>query len=245
MVNIVTEKTVGIIGGMGPEATVDLMNRVILATPAQDDADHIRMIVDNNPKVPSRIKALIEKTGESPAPCMAEMAKGLQAYGADFLVIPCNTAHHYYQHVANAVEIPVLNMIELTTNHICNTQHGIKNVGVLASTAVQNIRLYNNYFDHNNVNTLFPSQNAQSDLMSLIRKVKAGQHDEEVIGYFKKAAEDLKAQGAECLIIACTELSVLASTLQNDLPIYDASQVLAEEIVYRAQQASDSLSDQK
>ncbi|MCF8039781.1 MAG: aspartate racemase, partial [Desulfohalobiaceae bacterium] len=67
------EKIVGIIGGMGPEATVDLMSRVLKATPAADDIDHIRLVVDNNPKVPSRIKALLENTGESPAPCLQDM----------------------------------------------------------------------------------------------------------------------------------------------------------------------------
>src|ERR1700723_4357749 len=88
-------RIVGIIGGMGPEATVDLMRRVIAATPARDDADHIHLLVDNNPKVPSRIAALIDGTGCDPAPALCEMAKGLEAQGADFLVIPCNTAHYY------------------------------------------------------------------------------------------------------------------------------------------------------
>ena len=111
------DKTVGILGGMGPEATVDLMQRVIDATPAIDDVDHIRMLVDNNPKVPSRIKALIDVTGKSPAPCMIDMARGLEKQGADFLVIPCNTAHHYYSDVAAAVDIPVINLIELTADY--------------------------------------------------------------------------------------------------------------------------------
>ena len=72
------EKVVGVIGGMGPAATVDLMRRVIEATPAADDVDHIRMLVDNNPKIPSRIAALIDGTGESPVPCLIEMAQGLE-----------------------------------------------------------------------------------------------------------------------------------------------------------------------
>ena len=78
------EKVVGIIGGMGPDATVDFMQRIIKLTPAYDDCDHIRMLVDNNPKVPSRIKAIIEKTGQNPTPTMIEMARGLEKQGADF-----------------------------------------------------------------------------------------------------------------------------------------------------------------
>ncbi|RLB91348.1 MAG: aspartate racemase RacD, partial [Deltaproteobacteria bacterium] len=87
-----SEKIVGILGGMGPEATVDLMQRIISLTPALDDIDHIRCIVDNNPKVPSRIKAIIEGDGEDPGPCMADMGRRLESWGADFLVIACNTA---------------------------------------------------------------------------------------------------------------------------------------------------------
>ncbi len=112
------QPVVGVVGGMGPEATVELMRRVIRATPARDDADHIHMIVDNNPKVPSRIKALIEGTGEDPGPTLAAMARGLEAAGADFLVIPCNTAHHYLPVIRTAVSIPVLDMIALTLDRL-------------------------------------------------------------------------------------------------------------------------------
>ncbi|MGY9013879.1 MAG: aspartate/glutamate racemase family protein, partial [Rhodospirillales bacterium] len=94
------EKTVGVIGGMGPEATVELMSRIIAKTPANDDVDHIHMIVDNDPKIPSRIKALLEGTGEDPGPYIANMARKLQTAGADFLVMPCNTAHLYRDVIA-------------------------------------------------------------------------------------------------------------------------------------------------
>ena len=112
------EKIVGILGGMGPDATVDLMQRIIRLTPALDDADHIRCIVDNNPKVPSRIKAIIEGGGEDPGPCMADMGRRLASWGADFLVIACNTAHYYHGAVQQAVDIPVINLIDLVTNHV-------------------------------------------------------------------------------------------------------------------------------
>ena len=85
-------KVAGILGGMGPEATIDLMKRVFRATPAQDDRDHVHLLVDNNPQVPSRIQALLEKTGESPGPCLCDMARKLESWGADFLAMPCNTA---------------------------------------------------------------------------------------------------------------------------------------------------------
>ncbi|MCP3870715.1 MAG: amino acid racemase [Gammaproteobacteria bacterium] len=224
-------KTVGILGGMGPEATVDLMQRVINATPAEDDVDHIRMLVDNNPKVPSRIKALIDGTGVSPAPCLIEMAHGLEKQGADFLVIPCNTAHHYYSEVAAAVEIPILNLIELTSNHCKQMQPNLKRAGLMASSALQQIHLYESWFEKQNVQVLYPQQPDQQVVMDLIRAIKAKRQTREQILAYNRIAVDLQTQGVECLVVACTELSVIGDRLRTSLPVYDASELLAQAIV--------------
>jgi aspartate racemase len=225
------EKSVGVIGGMGPEATVDLMRRVIEATPAADDIDHIHMLVDNNPKVPSRIKALIEGTGESPAPFMARMAQGLELAGVDFLVIPCNTAHKYYEDVVAAVKIPVVSILDVTVAYVRLQQPGIKKVGLLASTAVGNIRLYHDEFEPLDIETMFPAGEHQVNVMTLIRQVKSKSYTERSLASYNAAAADLKDRGAECLVLACTELSVIADSLITDLPVYDTSQLLAEHIV--------------
>ena len=140
------EKIVGILGGMGPEATVDLMQRIIRLTPALDDADHIRCIVDNNPKVPSRIKAIIEGDGEDPGPCMADMGRRLESWGADFLVIACNTAHYYYDAVQQAVTIPVINLIDLVAGHVSGNYPKLRRIGMLASPAVAMTGLYTRRF---------------------------------------------------------------------------------------------------
>src|SRR5215470_9877384 len=134
------EKVAGIIGGMGPEATVDFMRRVIAKTPARDDKDHLRMLVDNNPKIPSRIAALIEGTGEDPTPVLCAMARGLQAQGADFLVMPCNTAHYYLPAIARGVTIPVLDMVALSIAALAAVKP--QRVGVLASPAVRLVGVY-------------------------------------------------------------------------------------------------------
>ncbi|QCY09532.1 amino acid racemase [Pseudomonas sp. MPC6] len=229
------EKIVGIIGGMGPEATVDLMRRVIEATPAEDDADHIRMLIDNNPKIPSRIKALIEGTGESPAPCMSQMAKELQRQGADFLVIPCNTAHHYYGEVAASVSIPVINLIELTAKTVQIRKPGIRKIGLLASSALQKIELYEPWFSSLNIEVLYPDADSQAAVMQLIRDVKARRCTSLQIDAYNAAAKNLEAQGAECLVVACTELSVINNQLISTLSIYDAADILAAEIVRLAE----------
>jgi len=239
----VIEKTVGIIGGMGPAATVDLQRRIVEVTPAIDDADHIRVLVDNNPKVPSRIAALIDGDGESPVPCMISMAQGLIVAGAELLAIPCNTAHYYFDEVAGAVDAPIINLIEICRGHFLNLDSRPKMIGLLASTAVQRVDLYGPSFAEEGLQTLFPMDDQQAKLMQLIRSVKAGDKNPDLHAAFSAAANNLVDQGAQALLIACTELSVLAdkgvgqgpnpSQAQN-VPMFDAAQLLAEKIVSSA-----------
>ena len=230
-----TERVVGVLGGMGPEATLDLMSRVIRATPANDDSDHIRLLIDNNPKVPSRIKAIVEGTGESPVDCLMAMLRNLQRIGADFLVMPCNTAHYYYRPIAAAVDIPMVNMIALVAETAIKRVPDLKKVGVLASTAVVQTRLYDEYFENHGVSADFPRKKPlQTAILRLIRRVKARLVDDSDIAALNDAAANLSNAGCQCLIIACTELSVVADRLQTDVPVLDAAQVLAEHIVEQA-----------
>ena len=223
------EKVVGILGGMGPDATVDLMQRIIRLTPAEDDIDHIRCIVDNNPKVPSRIKAIIEGTGVNPGPCMAEMGQRLQTWGADFLAIACNTAHAYYDYVQEAVDIPVIHLIDLVVDQVRQRFPDVRRIGFLASTAVQITGLYVKRFDQYGIDAVYPEPTHQDLLFKLIREIKAGNTGPDVIHRYGMVCENLLDQGAEAAIIACTELSVL----HGDLPLVtiDSAEILAQEIV--------------
>lgn len=225
------EKIVGIIGGMGPEATVDLMSRIIRNTPALDDIDHIRCIVDNNPKVPSRIKALLEGEGENPGPVMAEMARGLENWGADFLCIPCNTAHNYYDYVKSAVSIPVLNIIELTTQAAINHVQHDRRIGIMASPAVRLTKLYDNAFDAYQVTTVYPDEDSEAVLFKLIKRIKAGHTGKTEKDILARVADNLIAQSVNAIIIACTELGIIANNMDFAIPVIDASEVLAKHIV--------------
>jgi len=218
---------VGILGGMGPQATVDLMRRVVAATPADDDADHIHLIVDNNPKVPSRIRALIDETGESPLPTLQAMARRLAAAGAGLLAMPCNTAHYYLPGIREAVNIPVLDMIALTVERL--RAMGVKRVGLLASSAVPKLGLYERALAEHGIAMAVPA--GQDGLMGVIRAVKRGDQGESVRGAFRDIAGQLRGEGVDCLVIACTELSVLVDSLDRDMPVLDAMDVLVAEIV--------------
>jgi aspartate racemase len=219
---------------MGPEATVDLMRRVIALTPAADDQDHVRMLVDNNPRVPSRIAALIHGTGPSPLPVLIDMARGLEAMGADFLVMPCNTAHHYHAQIAAAVSIPFLNLMELVVEHLRQHYPTARRVGLLASSALARIRLYEPWLEAAGVELLYPPDDAQAALMTLIGDVKAGRAQDTGTEAFLRCAATLEQAGADVLLIACTELSVIAAALEGRGAVLDAADVLARAVVARA-----------
>ena len=223
------EKIVGILGGMGPQATVDLMQRIIRLTKASDDIDHIRCIVDNNPKIPSRIKAIIEKNGEDPGPCMADMARRLETWGADFLAIACNTAHYYYEIVRRAVDIPVINMIDSVLDHLKQTQPDSSEIGVLASPAIRITRLYEKKFNRVDIKIVYPDHKYQEVLFHVIRQVKAGNIGSSVLGSYTDVCHHLKNKKIFAAIIACTELSALNA--KTSLKTIDAADILAKKII--------------
>lgn len=195
------------------------------------DADHIRMIVDNNQKIPSRIKALIEKIGESPDPAMVAIARSLEAYGVDFIVIPCNTAHHYYNDVAQAVTVPVVNMLDLVVQHVRLKHPQIRNVGILASTAVIGLKMYDRLFSYHGIKLMAPHTAVQQNVMDSIRQIKPGIKDQGIVNAMNRAIQHLADGGDECIIIACTELSVISMLLHSKTDTYDAAHLLAERIV--------------
>jgi len=224
--------TVGVLGGMGPLGTLDFLKRLITLTPAQDDVDHIRTIVDNNPKVPSRIEYFINKRGENPGPTIADMAKGLEAQRADFLVMPCNTAHLLCNEIESAVSIPLINMIEVTANRL--KSHRFKAAGILASTAVHQTKLYEIALAERQITTVLPCEFDQNCLMNIIASIKAGDTTYEIQNNLLGIITKLQDSGADCLIIACTELSAINSSFKSDIPIIDAAQCLAEKTVQLA-----------
>lgn len=235
------EKIVGIIGGMGPEATVDFMHRLIAATPARDDKDHLHVLADNNPKIPSRIAALIEGTGEDPTPVLCRMAQGLESQGADFLVIPCNTAHHYLPAIARSVRIPVLDMVELSVKKLLAAGTGLRRIGMLASPAVRLVGLYSERMEGAGLQALYPRAAEEDALLAVIKAVKAGQFSDRHRKDYAKIAKSLGEAGAEAFLIACTELSVIGPPDGVTAPVIDTLDVLVQATIATARSESSSL----
>ena len=208
-------KPVGILGGMGPEATILLMQKVLGAIEAADDAGHVPLIVHQNPQVPSRIAALIDGDGEDPAPVLHGMAEGLKAAGAQALAMPCNTAHHYAGSVSDT-GLPFLNMIEATSARLSGR------VGMLASPAVRKVGVFDAAFAARGIAPVWAEEDA---LLALIQAVKAGGGEASEL---RRIAECF--EGVDHLLVACTELSLMTDVLDG-LPWLDSLDVLTDEIV--------------
>jgi aspartate racemase len=219
------QRIVGIIGGMGPEATVDLMRRAIAKTPARGDADHIHMIVESNPKIPSRIAHLIEGTGPDPTPELIRVAANLERAGASVLAIPCKTAHVYANSIRGAVSIPLLDMVKLTTARIAASGR-VTRVGLLASTAVHKTALYANAFSAHGIMTALPTR--QDEVMALIEGVKRGDNGAPAKALIGEIAQDMAAR-SDLLLVACSELSVIANGITAGFE--DSMDVLVQAIV--------------
>lgn len=219
-------KTVGILGGMGPEATILLMQKVLAAVPAGDDSDHIPLIVHQNPQVPSRIKALIEGIGEDPGPVLARMARDLHAAGAEALAMPCNTAHHYAPAVASATPLPFLDMLELTGAALA--AQGAQRIGMLASPATRLAGVFAAPFAAHGLTPVFLSDD--SGILAIIRAVKAGEALATLKPRLAQEAEALLAEGADHLLVACTELSLMTDALPRSAPQTDSLDCLTQAI---------------
>ncbi len=218
------KKTIGILGGMGPLATADLFRKLTLHTDAASDQEHPRVVIDSNTDIPDRTAALL-RGGADPTPELTKSARRLAAMGADVLMMPCNTAHAFYDAVAAAAGVPVLHMIALTRDALC--ARGVKAAGLLATDGTVATGVYQKTFDGSGVALLTPPGDDQAAVMDVIYNgVKAGDlaHD---VSAFRRACEGLLARGAETLILGCTELPPAFELYRLDYPHIDPTLELA------------------
>ena len=217
----------GILGGMGPEATAEVFRRIIRATPVERDQDHIRVIIDSNPKIPDRTLAIIGG-GSSPLPEMTKTARNLERSGADFIILPCNTAHYFYEELKKSVGIPILNMIELTGQEISERFPNVKRVGLIGTSGTLRAGIYDRALEKHRIEIIYPPEKIQVKIMEAIyKKIKTGLIPEgkKIIS---KVATNLIDEGAELIICGCTEVSLVLKDEEIPIPIVDPLQILAE-----------------
>lgn len=227
------EKIVGIMGGMGPEATIDLFARIVEETHAKSDTDHLRIIIDNNPKMPSRQDAIMKGT-ESPVPAMIATAENLKRAGADFVIIGANTAHYFYDEVAAGTDIPFLHIIDEAVKETMKQVPGIKKVGVLATTAAMKTRLYQKCCTKFDIDVVEVPDEVQDKIHKSIFDFKYNGATDEVVGLMLEGVEYLRANGAEAFIMGCTEIPVILKGKQFDLPLIDPNDTIAKVAVATA-----------
>jgi aspartate racemase len=215
-------KTLGVLGGMGPAATLDFLAKLQAATPAARDQDHIRVLVDINPQVPDR-----NGEDDTPGPVLATMAVGLRDAGADVLAIACNTAHAYADAVRDASGLPLVDMIGIACE--AARRAGATRVGVLATGLA--LGLYAERLTGMGLEPVALSKAKQEWFMSLLYRIKGGDLGEEVQDEMAAVARSLAEAGAEAVIAGCTEAPLVLSAAELDVPLIDAGQTLAERCV--------------
>jgi len=222
-------KRIGLMGGMGPEATAYFMRRVIALTAADDDVDHVPFYVDMNPQVPSRLAALIDNDGANPGPVLAQMARGLTAQGAKALVMPCNTAHHYADYITDAVATPLLNMLNLSANVLAEKFGEGASIGMLSSPATDTYKIFQSAFDKLGLTAVYPKD--ADHVLSLIRKIKADGPSADIAQALSELAHELENIGVKALLIGCSEFSIIGNDIKTSLPLYDTVDIAAREVI--------------
>ena len=220
-------RTVGVLGGLGPAATVDFLDKLVRATPAGRDQDHVRLLVDINPAVPCR-NAAVAGRGPSPGPALAEMAKGLERAGADFLVMVCNAAHAFEGEIRAAAALPFVSIVEETVGEALRRRPGLRTAGVMASSGCLDAGLYHRAFARHGVAVMAPEAAARAEFMALLERIKAGRIDPEVRAGMQRLAAGLLNDGAEVLVAGCTEIPLVLQAGDLPAPLLSSTDVLVE-----------------
>lgn len=222
--------TVGVLGGMGPAATIDFMSRVLALTHADRDQDHLHLIVDQNPGVPNRQQA-IRREGPDAGPALAAMARRLERAGADFLVMPCNSAHAFVADIRSAVTIPFVSIVDACVDDISRHVSPRGPVGVLATDGLLQAGIYQGSLRDAGFDVLLPSAREQERLMHLIHRIKAGERNRELAGEMEGLAERLVSQRAGCILAACTEIPLVLGADALTVAMVSSTEVLATRTV--------------
>ncbi|MGF1869601.1 aspartate/glutamate racemase family protein [Photobacterium indicum] len=226
-------RKLGILGGMGPLATVEFMQKIISRTPAHNDQQHIPMLVSNNPQIPDRTAYLISN-GEDPYPALKQGMEQLQQAGAECIVMPCNTAHYWYTRLSNSCNVHTISIIDSVVDEAKHRRY--RTVGLLATTATMMAGMYQTKLAQQQINAIETTDSEQQAIMNGIYAVKAGnvEHGKQLM---QPIFEAMLNRGAEAVIFGCTEIPVALAeqTLSQPQHCLDSLDILAEQCVHWAQ----------
>lgn len=224
------DKLVGVIGGMGPDATVDFMSRVLAATPAGKDQDHIRMVVENNPKIPSRQLAMVGG-GESPGREIAAVAARLATIGADFVVMPCNLAHAWQSEIIAAIRIPFVSIVDVSVAAALECSGNDSAVGLMTTPGCFSAQLYQRALTDSGLAVVTQRPGELTDTMRFVERIKSGDRSDDVADGLRELGRKLIARGADVLIAACTEFPLVLNESMFEIAFVSSTDALARKTV--------------
>lgn len=217
-------------GGMGPDATVDFMAKVIALTDSGRDQDHVHMLVDHDPTVPNR-QVAIESGVDDVSPRLTEMARRLESAGAEFLVMVCNTAHVFLDGVRQATSIPIVSIIDESVNEIDRVCPAAEKVGVMATDGCIATNIYQDAITASGRSALVPDAANMRKLMDLINAIKSGDQGDGVRDGMESVARAMVEAGADVLIAGCTEIPIVFEGDDFDVSVIASTNVLAQRTV--------------
>jgi aspartate racemase len=227
-------RTIGILGGMGPESTAALYLKIVRLTPIPREQDHLRIIIDSNPTIPDRTEALRRGSTEAAIRALTETARNVERAGAQLIGIPCNTAHAFLAELRASVSVPIVDMVAEAVRRAHDTFGANAAVGLLTTDGVHITRLYHDALARSGLTAVTPDAEAQSTVMRVIGEVKRNGVVERHRGLLAGPIRELGLRGATALIAGCTEISLVLSTHPPDLPWLDPLDVLAETLIREA-----------
>lgn len=233
MEEVKERKKLGVIGGMGPEATSYFYENVIAHTKARKDQDHIDMVILSHATIPDRTEAIKSGNSAELIRMLQEDARILEKLGVANIAITCNTSHYYYDHIQKAVSVPVINMIHESVAYAVRELPDVKRIGIMATDGTIGSRIYHKECRKLGVTPVKPSPERQKDVMSLIYDdIKSGKRGDRA--KFDRVMSEFLRKNCDAVILACTELSVFKGKHEIPTMCLDAMDVLVRESILRS-----------
>ncbi len=218
----------GVIGGLGPMATARFMEMVIRMTDASCDQEHLEMIIHNCPQIPDRTAYILGESDRDPVPSMIAAGRNLAVQGASCIAVPCITAHYFHRELSEGIGIPIINAITETGRELIRS--GAHRIGIMATDGTVRSGIFQKELEEMGLEVVLPDEAHQKYIMDVIYKnIKSGQPAD--LERFDAARRNLKEQGAQILILGCTELSLIDKEQLPGEGYLDAMEVLARSAV--------------
>ena len=216
-------RILGVLGGLGPMSSAYFYELITKHTLATCDQQHMDILISSKATTPDRTMFISGMSTNDPLPVMIAEINRLTKMGASIIAIPCNTAQHFYNALCLECDVPILNIVDLTVQYASFL--GIKSLGIMATNGTILSEAYKKSCEQHNIQYITPAQKSQYLLSELIYSdIKSG--IEPHIRSFDAVADELFSNGSDCLILGCTELSLIKRSFNIDYKYIDSLDVL-------------------